>query len=340
MKLFFVGSRFHENGTPLADGGALQSSMRDLAEQLAGNGHQLVVCSPFEDSVDLEVLAGAARTSGPRVEIHYPDTPDLRAKVDGVTEALGLPKLSAFRHPNLDPDGDRPGQYSWLFAQLAALNRSHVLIAAGGNPAGSSNLLLHVAEAQRKPILPLSHLGGSALDAYERLRYTLEGQLGDLARWPENPTPDRVCDVVRRLTVRKTDFVKRSGEPRLFLSYAKARPAEADLVESLIRRRGLQIFRDDQSFEAGKHLPTQIREQIHRSDIFIALWSSHYACSPWCHDELELALDRRENGLELWILDLDGTRMVPPRARELVYYPCHDRAKLIQHLNERLEPLR
>jgi hypothetical protein len=41
---------------------------------------------------------------------------------------------------------------------------------------------------------------------------------------------------------------------------------------------------------------------------------------------MELALDRHEEGkLELWILRVDDTRIVPKRARELLFYDASSR---------------
>jgi hypothetical protein len=100
-------------------------------------------------------------------------------------------------------------------------------------------------------------------------------------------------------------------------------------VETLLRRRNLRVFRDESEFGAGHSIPIAIQEGIFNANVFIALWSTEYACSPWCFDELELALDRHASGaLELWLLRVDSTRVVPTRARDLVHYDVPTREML------------
>ncbi|RBN36059.1 hypothetical protein DMN50_37435, partial [Priestia megaterium] len=71
----------------------------------------------------------------------------------------------------------------------------------------------------------------------------------------------------------------------------------------LLRRRNLQVFRDESKFGAGHAIPTLIEEAIYGANIFIAVWCTEYACSPWCFDEFELALDRADaEKIELWII--------------------------------------
>ena len=100
-------------------------------------------------------------------------------------------------------------------------------------------------------------------------------------------------------------------------------------METLLRRRNLPVFRDESDFGAGHSVPSEIREAIHRSDVFVTVWSKEYACSPWCFDEFELALDRHAPGaLKLWILCVDDTRIIPKRARDLIYFTVKSRQEL------------
>lgn len=84
-------------------------------------------------------------------------------------------------------------------------------------------------------------------------------------------------------------------EREVFISYARKRPHEADYIETLLRRRNISVFRDESEFGAGEDIPIQIEEHIHRANTFIAVYCTEYACSPWCYDELELALDLEGN---------------------------------------------
>lgn len=114
-----------------------------------------------------------------------------------------------------------------------------------------------------------------------------------------------------------------------FISYPKARPQEADKIENILRRRNLKVYRDETEFGAGKNILVEIEKNIRAANVFIATWCKEYACSPWCFDELELALDLSESqSMKVWIFNVDGTRIVPKRARSLLAYPIRNREEL------------
>ena len=328
MKIFFVGG-LHEGAdrTDLpADAELMASSMRSLGAALAARGHDLVLCSPYPGSIDREIIEGAAASAiSSRLEIHYPDTLENRSAVRNLSRDLDV-NLQPFSHAASADDSEQGRRYAWLLSQLAALDSAHVVIAAGGNPSGSANMLLHLAEARRKPVLPFGHLGGAAARCLERQRYVLEDCLGDLKNWLQAPTPmARIDDVLHRLTSPlQAGMAPTAGEHSFFISYPRARAAEADLVETLLRRRGRTVLRDDHEFDPSGELQQEIENSIRNSQVFVALWSAEYACSPWCHDELSLALELRQGGkdLAIWLLQLDDTRIVPPGARKLISQPC------------------
>ena len=342
MKLFFVGGSFVQSGSgegpPDEDG--LRSSMRELGAFLAGQGHDLVLCSPYEGSIDLEILKGAAASGArPRIEMHFPEMPDILEAVRQEAAVVNL-DVHEFSHAAQPSGGEQGMRYAWLLSQLSALDSAHVVVAAAGNPAGSANMLLHLAEARRCPILPFGHLGGAAARALERQRYVLEDKLGDLRSWLLSPTPmDRVGEALDRLTapaLARRRTATDSG--RFFISYARPRVTEADLVETLLRRREHTVFRDDQAFDPSAELTQEIERAIRSSQVFVALWSADYACSPWCHDELALALElREEEKLSIWLLQLDDTRVVPPGARKLISQPCRTRDELRSTMLKLLE---
>jgi TIR domain len=96
-----------------------------------------------------------------------------------------------------------------------------------------------------------------------------------------------------------------------------------------LRRRNYDVFRDERDFAAGQPAQNEIIEHIHRSSVFIVVWCREYACSPWCYDEFEIALERyKANSLSLWILQVDETRIVPPLARSLIAYSAKSREEL------------
>jgi hypothetical protein len=330
MKLFFLGGLYKPDSSDdvVPSANVFRASMRELGQFLAGRGHDLVLCSPYEGSIDHEILKGvAASKHRPRVEMHFPETPENLKAVEELSADLKLP-LQKFAHAADRTAAEQGKLYTWLLSQLSALDTAHVVIAAGGRPDGSANMLLHLAEARRFPILPFGHLGGAAARCFERQRYTLEDKLGPLRPWLLSPSPiDNVATVLERLSTPAHTDEKLPNQPsRFFISYARARVAEADLVETLLRRRELTVSRDDQAFDPSAELTQEIERAIRTSNVFVALWSSEYACSPWCHDEMTLALELRAAGkLDIWLLQLDETRVVPPGARKLISHPSKNR---------------
>lgn len=322
---------------------ALGQLMRRLGKRLVGAGHELLVCSPYPGSADLEVLRGAAQSArvgkGSRIEFHYPQTESIAEEVDRLKEALSLSKAASL--PHLPPADDSPDalRYAWLLAQISAMDRSHAIVAIGGKPVGAASLLLPLAEEKRKHILPFTVLGGAAELSFFRQQFMLKDRLGNRVTILNDPK--RVEEAVSLLgdLERPQDGGEEKKVRRFFISYPRSRPQEADFIEMLLRRRNQIVFRDEQDFGAGQPLPTEIDEHLYQADVFVAVWCKEYACSPWCFDELDLALKRHKEGrLALWLLCVDDTRVVPPAARELLSYPISSRRELEGAVLNLLEP--
>lgn len=317
MKIFCIGS-FSD---PASDGEAatMREAMFTLGADIARSGHDLIVCSPFEDSIDLAVLRGAASAGmRGRVEVHFPDTPQIHEHVDSLQSNLGI-RINAFRHPGIVEHGTL-NHYAWLLAQLSAMDTANVLIAAGGRPGGTAEMLLRLAESRLFPALPIPRFGGAAAHSFDRQRHTLNDRLGELGAWLRDPASttglnDVLTALVGPLPVAGANL---SAPRRVFLSYPRERASEADQVEALLLRRGFTVTRDDESFLPDVAIKTSIAQAIAAADIFVALYDVHYACSPFCYDELAQALERHAaHKIGLWILRLDDTRMVMPGARDL-----------------------
>lgn len=326
MKIFFIGGL--PGGCKDGTGEMLAATMRRLGEAVVGLGHDVVVCSPYRGAIDREIVRGAALSQRkPAIEIHFPDTEEIGKAVRDLGEEFAV-GLQPFRHAPGTDASESGATYAWLLSQLFALDAAHVVVAAGGNLSGSANMLLHLAEARGKPVLALGHLGGTAARYLERQRYAFRDALGELESWLHHPEPmNHVGEVLRLLAdVGHTRAVGSDRSARFFLSYPRDRQAEADLAETIFRRRGLTLLRDDLTFDASGELQGEITSAIRSSDVFVALWSSGYACSPWCHDEMELALQLRKAGkMDIWLLQLDDTRVVPPGARGIVAHPGRSR---------------
>jgi hypothetical protein len=275
----------------------------------------------------------------PKVEMHFPETQAIRSEVQRYTSQLGV-EVQEFAHASMAGGGDKGVRYAWLLSQLSAMDTAPVLIAAAGNPDGSASMLLHLAESRRHSVLPFGHLGGAASLSLERQRYSLGDRLEDLYSWLQDPRPiDRIDEALKRLVAPVLQPQPSDPEPtRFFISYPRERFQEADLVENHLRRRNLEVFRDDQAFDPSGDLQQEIREAIHKADVFISLWCAEYACSPWCFDEIDLALELRSGSkLKVWILMLDNTRVVPPGARGLIFHNCKSREALQQVLTDLID---
>ncbi|MCC8948176.1 toll/interleukin-1 receptor domain-containing protein [Bradyrhizobium sp. Arg62] len=348
MKIFVIGGATVPSDHQDYDGEVriLNASMERIGSDVVGMGHDLVACSPFSGSADLPAVRGAISAlpqsgrAAASIEIHCPAAADVLSVVAGLT---GPPPYSDFRlltHPVSAGENGKPNwEYTWLLSQLAALQASHAVVAIGGKQAGPANLLLSLAVTQSKPILPLAFLGGAAAQCLQTLRWPLDDLFKDrLASLYRHECVDFAMKLVEELAATKTAGRKQGDPPRFFISYPRDRPAEADYIETTLRRRSLDVFRDERDFGAGRDLPHEVVNYIERSNVFVVVWSKEYACSPWCYDELELALKRHKEGkTQLWIMCVDETRIVPPGARRLLNFPSRTREQIERHLLSLLE---
>jgi hypothetical protein len=349
MKVFVIGGVSVKKGDHDYDGqvDTLERSMRALGQAIVRAGHDLIVCSPFPGSADVEAVHGAvaaqAEKKGAWVEFHHPDDEAVRERLRAFTEDISLKNLRAFSNPTpRDEKGKPEWGHAWLLCQLSALDQSHSVVALGGQVDGSASLLLPLAEGRRKPLLPLTFLGGAAALSYQRRPYELRDRLGKNVRYlGDVKYTNRVVGLLQKLADDSFARSKRTTPIRVFVSYPRSRPQEADFVEMTLLRREFIVFRDESEFGPGQPLPGEIIEHIHEADVFVAIWCQEYACSPWCFDQLEFALKRSSSGgLILWLLCVDGTRVVPPAARLLTNYPARSRVELGGQILQLIERLR
>lgn len=348
MKIFIIGG-FVDCDTESEHNQLLKQTLMKFSGDAQLAGHDIVVCSPFKDSADYFAVLGAAKvqilekTITPHIEFHYPNNSSIDDEVRKLIFDLKIPSSHVRLFSHLSPsdsDEKEARQYSWLLAQINALDSSNIVVALGGRIEGTASLLLRIAESRRKPILPLRFIGGAAGRIYDRLQYELTDKLGDSL--PILNDPNRVNELIQLvelLTTASTTLKGKSEPLEFFISYARSRPEEADYVETLLRRRNVTVYRDEEDFRPGTRTYEEIRQYIFKSTVFIAIWCQDYACSPWCFDELDLALDRHSNGKqELWLLNVDGTRIVPPRARDLTFMNGRNRAEIeasvLHYLNQ------
>jgi len=79
-------------------------------------------------------------------------------------------------------------EYAWLLSQTYAMDRSHGAIALGGKVGRSASLLLGLVDVRKKPLLPLTFLGGAAAQ-----RLTAEGTFSKIALVRRSRPPPSNC---------------------------------------------------------------------------------------------------------------------------------------------------
>ncbi|TDQ05843.1 toll/interleukin-1 receptor domain-containing protein [Labedaea rhizosphaerae] len=118
-----------------------------------------------------------------------------------------------------------------------------------------------------------------------------------------------------------TDYVRDLGasarRPRtVFISRARADIRFARPLEALLKTSQLRLIFDEVAPPSDRTIQSVIKDAIEAADLIIVLWSRAYAASKYCFDELDMALQRHQAGaVRLWILNLDNSDLVPPRAR-------------------------
>lgn len=323
MKIMIIGGKTEQNES----WEKIKEACIEIGKILRQKNHTLELCSPFEDSADYWVLKGYCSDSCSRTTVNYH-----YVKLDSVDRKLQLLEnkyLKINKVPIIVSKSEEKSdmQYAWLFCQLEAMECCQCVLAIGGKNTGSANMLLRFAEGKRKLVIPFTIGDGAAMRAYERREFQLKDKLGNEVYYLNSIAHfGCIIDKIDESDMKKSNDI---GERKIFISYARRRPCEADYIETLLRRRGVSVFRDESEFGAGKEIPVQIEENIYKSNTFIAVYCAEYACSPWCYDELELALDLREKGqIEIWILCIDDTRIVSKRARNMVFYQVKSREEI------------
>lgn len=299
MKVFIIGglvsTKDLEAPSKIA---SFQKSCQEIGGALSAAGHEIILCSPFDDSADVHVLRGitaANKEKTARVSFHFIDNEEVANELSKVIGRFNLSNVSRVPHPPPMESTQKSLRYAWLLCQLNAMESSHVTIALGGELDGAANMLLLLADGKRRTVLPLPFLGGAAKLAFDRRRYELTDRLGnEINTLYSGCCTSRIAELLALLKKKGVEHASLTkASPNFFIIYARGRQAEADFVETLLRRRNLKVFRDETEFGAGHAIPNLIKEAIFEATIFIALWSSEYACSPWCFDEMEIAVRKQ-----------------------------------------------
>ncbi|WP_146358443.1 toll/interleukin-1 receptor domain-containing protein [Lentzea tibetensis] len=321
---FVLGGVTGETTYPSLEEAELQQFSRRLGAAVARAGVDLVVCSPFPDTADFHALMGYLESgAGGTVHMHRPVHPAVDAQSDQLRELLGPTAAARIRnwyYPGPETDDRESFGQAWVLCQLMALQHADAVLAVGGKPDKTASTILHLAEARQLPIVPFAFLGGAAERAFRRRDWQGVHPWLDTSRLTDkNAVDDAMIIANEMVTARVRRIDGPQGRPGV--AFVSRAAVDADFTRPMDRHlsaAGIQVLYGDQEISSARMVEAAIEDAVLRSDLFIALWSRSYAASRFCYDELDLALQRHRAGrTRLWIINLDGSDIVPPDAREL-----------------------
>lgn len=115
----------------------------------------------------------------------------------------------------------------------------------------------------------------------------------------------------------------------VFLSYAHEDQAAADQVEAVLRRAGVEVFRDEAAARHGAvAIEGMLKAQLDTCGALLILWSEAWEASMWCRAEANHVLQRGIAARPVIdVLKVGPTRSPAPDLRLLghLYRPAEDR---------------
>lgn len=282
-----TGQRSTKQHQPLFD------ACSALGQELAAAGHTLLVGSDSPNTADYHVALGFVEEAQRRrehsftIEIHRPD--------DAKVPYTQLPaNVIVQRHRHL-PSG--PGSNKWFVAHVLALDSCDALLTIGGG--ASTRVLGKIAAGRGAPVLAVRTFGGSSAELFDHLSLLYQHQYGlraeiDSALSTWHPGSARQAIALLDQLAEASAETKHS----YFLSYSWKDFAEADHVETVLRRNNRPVNRDESAIDLGDGLNEAIRGLIEASDTYVALLSQNFEESDWCPDERQYARQRKSKGLK------------------------------------------
>jgi nucleoside phosphorylase len=322
-RVFVIGG---ETGAPeraIMEEQQLRIACRDLGRALADAKAELVVCSPFPRSADFHAVYGYCESEHKGVvHFHSPSSDEVRMLRKELEQIINN-KSVVFKdwfHPGYEAGNGEQRTQAYLLCQLQALEGADAIVAVGGNLSGAANTLLHLAEIRGIPIIPFTFLGGAAKRVFDGREWARLNPDVDISALGKKERVKEVVSIgnqmIRDLT--SPAFGSRVHPERLFISRASGDSIFARSVQTGLAAKGFEIILGDDQQRPDQEVLASISNSMLASDVCVILWSKEYALSPFCYDELMLALNRQGIGkLEVWLFDLDGTPMVPKEARRI-----------------------
>lgn len=321
---FVLGGITGETNYPDFERTELEHFCQRLGEIAAKAGVDLVICSPFPDSADFHALRGYVETGeGGTVHMHRPHHPEVEQRYAQLHEVLGptaVKRIKDWFYPGPETDARGSLAQAWVLCQLMAMEHADVIIAVGGKTNKAASTILHLAEARRQPVVPFAFLGGAAERAFLRRDWNASYPWLDPTKLSDkNAVSDAMIIASRMLTGQVRESDRPHGRPNtVFISRARRDRDHGGTLDHYLSASGLKVLFGEGTLPPDRTVEVAIEDAVRGADLFIVLWSRSYAASRYCYDELDLALQRYRAGeLQLWIINLDGSDIVPPGARGL-----------------------
>jgi hypothetical protein len=321
---FVLGGVTGETKSPDFEGVILAQACERLGVAVAAAGVDLVVCSPFPDSADFYALSGYLESGvGGTVHMHMPRHEAVESQFRQLQEVLGRnasDRIKLWHYPGPEKaDREAMGQ-AWVLCQLMAMEQAEVVIAVGGKPDKTASTILHLAQVRQKPVVPFAFLGGAAERVFRRRDWAaVYPWLDTRSLQDKNAVGDVMAIADKMMTARVRDWSSLPEKPRaVFISRARVDIEYSRGLHHYLTELGLRVLFGEGEVPSDRTVEAAIEDAVLRADLFIVLWSRAYAASRYCYDEIDLALKRYNAGeLRLWIINLDGSDVVPPGARTL-----------------------
>lgn len=340
--VYVIGGVTEETDYPEFEPVEFQHLCNKLGEVIAKAGAELIVCSPFPDSADTYTVTGYVRSGvNGKVHFHSPRHQSVVEKRTRLQAMLGQNGTNIIDWHYPGPENEESWGQAWLLCQLQALEHADVVIAIGGRVSKTANTLLHLAEARGIPVVPFAFFGGAARRAFERRDWQGLHPGLDHKVLLNKEAISEAMKIADRLVA---DRIKGSHHghmpPRtFFISRASSNSEHSDKLAAYLGRAGFMPLLGEREIRDERMVQSSIEEAILKSDVCVVLWSQAYATSRWCYDELELALEReRLGGLQVWLFNLDGSDIVPRRARSLPQAVVRTPEALIEAVRVLLHP--
>jgi nucleoside phosphorylase len=320
-KVFVIGGVTDETVHPKYEAIKLQRACFQLGVSLSEGGVRLVVCSPFTDSADCHTVIGFCNNTRKGViEYHSPMHPDVQKEWSDLIGEFGNSRkqFEPFEHPGYE--NKESISQAWLLAQLKAVESADVVVAIGGKISKTASTLLHLAEDRGLPIVPYTFLKGAAQRSFARSKWEKLHPKINPADLNSETGITKVIEIANQIILDKlsTDNKMLSRPKTVFISRANEDAAIAEDLSKDLKSSDITVLMGESSIDSRQMVQATIVNNIEESDLFIALWSKHYALSRWCYDELALALKRAANkSINVWMFCLDNTQIVPSEARKL-----------------------